>query len=275
MEAARSRLSSIERLTNTFSVCGTKPRPSCGQSMGGAAGDVATGKEDASCADRHEPGDGLDQGRLAGAVRSEDSDDLVGPTAGTRPARSAARARSPPPAPRPGEPVTPGSAEIGLDHPRIVARPRRRCSGDQKAPLRHHHDGLHRFITRSMLCSMTRNVMPCRLSSTIRSTIASNSTGLTPAPGSSSRIKRGSAREPGRAPKVCAAHRTGCGPADQRDGTGPQSRSSAGPRPLASVPRRPRGPASANWPRIARPAGAMGATITFSSTVISGNGLGI
>ena len=42
-----------------------------------AAGDVALAEMHAAGEYRHEPGDGLDQRRLAGAVRAEDGDDLA------------------------------------------------------------------------------------------------------------------------------------------------------------------------------------------------------
>jgi len=48
------------------------------EAMGGAAGDVAALEPDGSGGNRHQPRHGLDQGRLAGAVGSEQSDDLAG-----------------------------------------------------------------------------------------------------------------------------------------------------------------------------------------------------
>ena len=61
-----------------FSVCGTKARPWRTFSCGGRGGDVGAGEADAAGMDRDEAGDGLDEGRLAGAVRAEEDDDLAG-----------------------------------------------------------------------------------------------------------------------------------------------------------------------------------------------------
>ena len=61
-----------------FSVCGTKARPWRTFSWAGAGGDVGAGEADAAGVDRDEAGDGLDEGRLAGAVRAEEDEELAG-----------------------------------------------------------------------------------------------------------------------------------------------------------------------------------------------------
>ena len=123
-------------------------------------------QEDLPGEHRHEPGDGLDQGRLAGAVRPEHRDDLAALDDERRAAhdrqarlvaglqrldsRTCAHA---------------GGPEIGLDDPRIVAHHLARRPGHQERALRHHqHAARTGRMTRSMLCSMIRKVTPSRLS---------------------------------------------------------------------------------------------------------------
>ena len=88
-------------LAKTFSVCGTKARPWRTISCAGRPVMSAPSSCTVPADDRHQPGDGLDQRRLAGAVRPEDGDDLAAAIAqARRRARSARRARSRRPGPR-------------------------------------------------------------------------------------------------------------------------------------------------------------------------------
>ncbi len=182
-------------LAKTFSVCGTKARPLAHQLVGLAAGDVALAQMHAAGELRHQPGDRLDQRRFAGAVRAEDGDDLaaadldvgaahdrhVGLVAGDQVLDARAPARS-----------CGGSAEIGLDDPRIARRPLPARPPHSSRPPAMTKTRPQSRATRSMLCSMISNVTPRRLISAMRVDDGlQEQRGLTPAAGSSSRMIRG------------------------------------------------------------------------------------
>ena len=178
-------------MVKTLPVCGTKPIPAATTSMRRQRGDVAPAERDASALDRDQAGDRLQERALAGAVRADQRDDLA--RRHRRPrrrARSAGRARS-----RQRRRSRRGAARSC----RAGRRDRRRArAGRARTPAASPSQitlpcaittiGSQTLITRSMLCSMMRNVMPRWLSSTIRSISVSSSAGLTPAAGSSSRI---------------------------------------------------------------------------------------
>ena len=93
MSAASSRLSWIDSVAKMFSVCGTKARPCRTFSCAGDGGDVDVAEAHRAGMDRHQPGDRLDEGRLAGAVRPEHDDQLARRTARSTP-RTIGRSRS-------------------------------------------------------------------------------------------------------------------------------------------------------------------------------------
>src|SRR5205823_3279112 len=134
--------------------------------------------------------------------------------------------------------------------------------------------GWHTDITRSMLCSMTRNVTPRWLSRTMRSTSVSSNTGLTPAAGSSSRISFGSAIS------TRASSRSFCCPPESRPAISPalparsQSSSISMARSRARRSSRRTRPARAQLFQNRSPAWRGGTSMRFSSTVICGNGRG-
>ena len=104
--------------------------------VGGKGGDVGAFEPHGSGEFRHQPGDGPDQRRFAGAVRTEDRDDLaLARPRCWRHGRSARPARSRRRVSRRGAsaPRSRAAAEVGLDHAGVADHVGRRAFGEQPA----------------------------------------------------------------------------------------------------------------------------------------------
>ena len=268
-------------MVKTLPVCGTKPTPARTTSCAGSAVMSRPASTITAAFDADQADDGLQERALAGAVRADDGHDLARRDLDRHAVhdRQAAHVA--------GDHVAARRERSLRGSRRQFARGRRRARAGRRAPAPARRPrqitlpcaittiGSQMLITMSMLCSMIRKRDAARCSATIRSISVSSSAGLTPAAGSSSRISLRLDHQHARQLQQLLL------PARQLPGQlvglarpSAQVSSTSIARSRMARSSRATRPAPHQLFQKRSPACFAGTSITFSSTVICGNGRG-